>query len=67
MVSWLLFKGNLTSAQYLPKEKLLQNVKELFHYSFVLFFLMQDPYSLDIGIFFTGMELGFISYVISGN
>ncbi|KAK2372869.1 ATP-dependent 6-phosphofructokinase [Trifolium repens] len=26
MVSWLLFKGNLTSAQYLPKEKLLQNI-----------------------------------------
>jgi hypothetical protein len=45
-------------------KKMLQNVKEVFHYSLVLFFLMQDPYSLDIGRFFTGYGIGVISYVV---
>jgi len=43
---------------------MLQNAKELLHYSLVLFFLMQDPYSLDIGRFFTGYGIGVISYVV---
>lgn len=55
----------ISSTQYLPKKKrILQNAKELLHYSLVLFFLMQDPYSLDIGRFFTGYGIGVISYVV---
>jgi hypothetical protein len=46
---------SISSTQYLPKKnRMLQNAKELLHYSLVLFFLMQDPYSIDIGRFFTG-------------
>jgi len=44
--------------------KMLENGTEV---SLVLFYQLQDPYSLDLGRFCTGYGIGVISFVVSGN